>query len=783
MGHERFEIRRLHWPQRGAARVRAVAIVGAAVLMVGAGIIIPLRVAASDSVVNKLALELDGNIATDSATQPPYDWDKLFTPNCPSPGTPGTGCPNGATANSVSPFFGSDFKADWTMNSDGTYNSGDSSVYATGSKDTLGVGNGGWQCKNANNVGNKVDITNFYVTAQVDPSNNHLIADFGMEKFGSNGTNDIGVWFLGDSSADCSSANGTSNFGGHHSDGDVLLTAEFTSGGGTSNVEAFKWVCETSGNTPLTGLACDTNGALVTGPKVGNVVTGLVNGSACVAPSSGTNTTLCAITNTGDLTNVPWLTASAAGVGHTVPAVQFYEGSIDLTAISGGNACEARAIGDTRSSATPDATLFDFASEPFAACGGMSVHKYIDVNGDGSDSLPGTPDLNGAGWNFTVKNSGGTVVCSGTTDANGNLVCSTGALTGLQMGTYTVTETQKTGFYNTDPGNTASGAAFPHINTGKSGETPNPLTKQVTITPGGIVPVDFGNDCFRSFSPTVNNLTAPTGQTVKVDWSVNSGSYDAGSTGTLTLTPSGSTWSGTTGAVFTRGDTVTWKYYLSGDSTNKVTANSSLSMASGTYPNCNVPDSSSFGPPTAEGFKFKDNPPLGGDGTTPGKPGTEDTAIGGFTFDLYAGTGTGGALLATTTSASGTGLFTFTGLQPGTYTIHEDLSGTPGWKQTYPVNSSGGAIDKTFTVSLADNSTGTTVVINEGNWLDTPLSHFSITVTPEATLPGTTPPTPATHAGTMTCTLSGQSQSGNTYSSGNGLTEGTYTCTVPIVDP
>lgn len=750
-------------------RTRAAAIAGAVLVMLGAGIAIPLRVAAADSTVNKLALELDGNIATDSATQPPFDWDKLFTPNCPAPGTPGTSCPNGATPNSVSPFFGSDFKADWTLNSDGTYNNSDASVYATGSKDTLGIGNGGWQCKFANNVGNKVDITNFYVTAQVDPSNNHLIADFGMEKFGSNGTNDIGVWFLADSSADCSSASGTANFSGHHSDGDVLVTAEFTSGGGTSNVEAFKWVCESSG-TPLTGAACDNSGSLLTGPKVGNVTTGLFNGSQCVAPASGSNTTLCAISNTADLTHVPWLTASAGGVGHTVPTVQFYEGSIDLTAVSGGSVCEARAIGDTRSSATPDATLFDFASTPFAACGGMRVHKYIDVNGDGVDSLPGTPDISGAGWNFTVTNSGGTVVCSGTTDANGNLICSTGKLTGLQMDTYTVTETQKSGFYNTDPGNTASGAAFPHINTGKSGETPNPLTKQAKITPGGVVSVDFGNDCFRSFSPTVNNLSPPSGVNVVADWSVNSGSYNAGSSGSLTLTPSGSTWSGTTGAVFTRGDTVTWGYHLSNGSSNEITVNSALSMATGTYPNCNVPDSGTFAPPSVDAFKYKDNLPLG-DGATPGN---EDTLIGGFTFNLYAGTGTGGQLVATTTSTSA-GKVLFTGLQPGTYTIHEVVP--TGWKQTYPVDGSGNATDRTFTVTLANNNS----TIHEGNWLDTPLAHFSITVTPEGVLPGTTTPNAA--AGTMTCTLSGQSQSGNTYSSGNGLTEGTYTCTVPIIDP
>lgn len=732
-----------------------------------------LRVTASNPVdVSNQALQMDGNIAG-PPSPPPYDWANLFTPNCAAPGTPNpTTCPPGAQPVSVGPFFGTDFKADWSLNADGTFNTRDTSTYATGSKDTLGIGNGGWQCSASNNVGNKVDITNFYVTAQL--VNGHLIAYFGLEKFGSNGTNDIGVWFLADQGADCSSSSGAINWSGHHHDGDTLITSEFTSGGVTSSVEAFIWKCPGA----TTGLQCDNNGTLTTGPKVGSVVTGVYNGSQCNSANPG-YVGLCAITNSSDLTNVPWLTASAAGVDHTVPTVQFYEGAADLTDIMGGNVCVGRAVADTRSSATPNATLFDFASQNFAACGGLAVHKYIDVNGDGSDSLPNTPDLNGSGWTFTVKDSGNNTICTGTTDANGNLVCSSGTLTNLPTGTYTVTETQQSGFYNTDPGNTASGATYPNINTGATGETPNPLTKTVTINPGQTASVDFGNDCFRSFSPTVNDITAPSGQSVVVDWSVNSGSYDAGATGSLTLTASGTTWSGTTNAVFTRGDTITWKYYLSGDTTDKVTANTGLSMgtAATNYPTCNQTDSATFGPPTVDGFKYKDNPPLGGDGTTAGTPGAEDTAIAGFTFQLWSGSSVATGTLVSSTTSDATGKFSFASLQPGTYTIHEVVP--TGWKQTYPVDGSGNATDKTFTVTLTTASP-----IHDGNWLDTPLSHFTITVTPEGTLPGTgTPGTPATHAGTMTCTLTGESQTGNTYSSGNGLTEGTYTCTVPIIDP
>ena len=322
-------------------------------------------VGATVTPVNQLPFELDGNTATNGAPTT-VDWDAFFNPS-------GGGTVPGATAKATLPagFVTADFKADWSTTTAGAYNTADPSTYATGSKDTLGVGNGGWQCKASNNVGNKVDITNFYVTAYKNPANNDLIAYFGMEKFGSNGTNDIGVWFMGDPNADCSSAGGTVNFSGHHSNNDVLLLSEFTSGGGTSTVEAFIWRCTSDGTstgTPLSGLPCDNQGTLITGPKVGNVTQGVVDGSGCL-PSGQTlaDPRLCAITNSGTLNNVPWLTASSGGVDHSVPTVQFYEGGIDLTAIT-GSSCVARAIGDTRSSASPTATLFDFASEPFSVC-------------------------------------------------------------------------------------------------------------------------------------------------------------------------------------------------------------------------------------------------------------------------------------------------------------------------------------------------------------------------------------------------------------------------------
>ena len=89
---------------------------------------------------------------------------------------------------------------------------GDDTTYATGSKDTLGIGNGGWQCNHDNNVNSKIDIMNAYVLQYTAP-NGDKIFYFGVERNVSNGTNDVGVWFL-QGGASCTAPSGSANFTG-----------------------------------------------------------------------------------------------------------------------------------------------------------------------------------------------------------------------------------------------------------------------------------------------------------------------------------------------------------------------------------------------------------------------------------------------------------------------------------------------------------------------------------------------------------------------------------------
>jgi len=304
---------------------------------------------------------------------------------CPNPAlvvvdpTVQTGC----TASTSGAFSAASFTRDFesgagcTLNSTSTtFCTGDDTTYATGSKDTLGIGNGGWQCNHDSNVNSKIDIMNSYVGATKNAAGD-LILYFGLEKNKSNGTNDVGVWFLrGD--ATCSAPSGHKNFVGAHQNGDVLVVSEFTAGGGVSTIKAFRWAANAT--FPGDSGCIDSHG----NP---NPATGGCDGKAfgssqdCKGLPTGSTDILCATTNAsgsapynGTVTT-PWLTSDATlGIGHSIPSPDFIEGGINITQAfnqaGGGPApsCFTVGIPDTRSSASVTATLFDFVINKLGSC-------------------------------------------------------------------------------------------------------------------------------------------------------------------------------------------------------------------------------------------------------------------------------------------------------------------------------------------------------------------------------------------------------------------------------
>jgi hypothetical protein len=322
--------------------------------------------------VHDLKMQLDGDTNVDSTPSGTYDWESFFDNS-------GTGGDlNAKAGNLPTDFVARGFKVDYQLP--------EVTTFATGSKDTLnigaipsttGKGNGtaaGWQCGNSNNLGAKDDLVNVYVVAYRDPTSKDIILYFGAEKSSNLGDNNIGIWFLQDSSVDCTVAsNGhNTNFAGHHSAGDVLLTAAFTNGGTVANVEAHVWE-KPSGTTANggEGFLGDAQSGFLCDPNVSDAPTNTTTGA-----NVG-----CAITN--DASNQPpdgsidppWnhpVKTPGSIDADSLAAEEFYEGGVDVTQAANNagvsEPCITTFVADTRSSQSPTATLFDFARGSFPVC-------------------------------------------------------------------------------------------------------------------------------------------------------------------------------------------------------------------------------------------------------------------------------------------------------------------------------------------------------------------------------------------------------------------------------
>jgi hypothetical protein len=456
-----------------------------------------LMLAGAAKAVHDAQFQLDGDTTATAYSPPPgsnpaFDWDSIFNVS-QSAGTE-TVSNNSANVGTGKTFdaasFTRDFETNATcpttsligLNSTSTnFCTGDDTTYATGSKDTLGIGNGGWQCNHDNNVNSKIDIMNAYV-AQYTAANGHKIFYFGVERNVSNGTNDVGVWFL-QTGASCTAPSGSVNFTGEHQDGDTLVVAEQTSGGGVSTAKAFRWAanaafpgdkgCIDSNDNPnpavvvngtkgcnnlpiATGADCKTTGA-------GDALCATTN-AFCEPPRRGTTTPPCTLPWNSDVTT-QWLTANGSSVDHTIVSPDFFEGGIDITAAFSGHpgttpSCFTTSVPDTRSSASPTATLFDFTINQIGGCqSGLTTQenatasREIGANGtisSGTDTatltISGTPVWDGTlsfylcGPNVTSCDANGFLVTS-------TAVHSTDASHAYTSGTATLTSAAGTGKY------------------------------------------------------------------------------------------------------------------------------------------------------------------------------------------------------------------------------------------------------------------------------------------------------------------------------------------------
>jgi hypothetical protein len=306
--------------------------------------------------------QLDGNTDPADATTggPALDWEDFFN----AAGTRAVTFPT--TDTDFEGFKDSAFTADSAL-PDGT-------TFATGSKDTLDIP--AWQCTRSNNLGGKVDLINAYSTIFTNTAGETILY-FGTERAATEGTGNMGIWFLKDPNAACLSTGKTKTWSGAHSDGDIFVVAEFSNGGTTATILAYEWEIPTGG------------GAGFLNP------TPVATGGLCGDPDAGDQA--CAIVNTAPL-NTIWDSPDKSKGDLDTNA--FFEGGVNLGSSVTG--CFATFVANTRSSTSLTATIFDYAAGGFPTCSPTTDLRL----GTGTNTSYTLHSGEKVVLNFTEKNDG-----------------------------------------------------------------------------------------------------------------------------------------------------------------------------------------------------------------------------------------------------------------------------------------------------------------------------------------------------------------------------------------
>jgi hypothetical protein len=255
-----------------------------------------------------------------------------------------------------------------------------------------------------------------------------------------------------------------------------------------STAKAFRWAASTDPTSKFfgDGGCIDSNdnfnpAVVVNGTKGCNNLP-IASGGDCKTASGGDS--ICGTTNAfcppprkatdpkppcnfpwNDDVTTPWRTANGSSVGNTIVPPDFFEGGIDITQAFKGHggttpSCFNTVAPDTRSSASPTATLFDFTLNQLGGCQSSlttqenaAASREIGANGtisSGTDTA--TLDITGTPvWNGTLK----FYLCGPNVtscDVNGFLVTttavhSTDASHAYLSGTTTLTSAAGTGRY------------------------------------------------------------------------------------------------------------------------------------------------------------------------------------------------------------------------------------------------------------------------------------------------------------------------------------------------
>ena len=344
--------------RHGTTRAAAVALIatGATTFLTGNLLGTPSSAAPSSFI------ELDGNVRSDatldwarsggsSGTNGAFDGGGFV--DATTPPTPPTAT---ATLTGAPGFVADAFTVDPLDVDTTACGAGDSSVFTGQGGETNGDRIDGMTFATAP-VPNKDDLSNVYAVVH-RPTALSAEAFFGVERVRTDGDSHLDFELLHGTVTRAAGCRGT--FAGSRSQGDLLVSVDFTNGGALAGTSVHQWHCADEADPqPADGTACDP-------PAHGPSVPHYEDVSAVPAIAAAVSVRV------NDLAPVPcggWACRAADGTEiASLPVNGLVEGGIDLSA-SGFAGCTATLLPHTRTAQSFTSTLKDFAGPvPIDVC-------------------------------------------------------------------------------------------------------------------------------------------------------------------------------------------------------------------------------------------------------------------------------------------------------------------------------------------------------------------------------------------------------------------------------
>ena len=336
---------------------------------------------------NNGTLSTNGGTYSMSGTGGIFDGGK-FNGNTTPPTAPGLTSAAAADSQLVSPTF---FVDPLSVDTTGC-GSGDPTVF-TGQGSETNNGDLNTFTYNTGSIPNKDDLGNVFATAHVTGSTNEVF--FGAERVINNGDSHIDFEFLQAGVTAPTPCKGT--FVGHRTQGDLLLSVDFTKGGTLGGKALHVWICDKTYDPAHDGLPCDP----VKGSSAHYEPAGNIPGFHADAITFGVNAT-------GSIPAGGWVARNADGsptAGNTVLQNAFMEGGIDLTEL-GFKGCLSTFLPHTRSSQSFTAVLKDFAGPiPFDSCKTPTITTSATASAEIGSKISDSAKLSG-----TAAGAGGNIV-------------------------------------------------------------------------------------------------------------------------------------------------------------------------------------------------------------------------------------------------------------------------------------------------------------------------------------------------------------------------------------